>query len=95
MKQGQSHGSGFTCPRCSKKLDGWTNTTGNVAPKPGDISLCGYCKCGLEFLENGVAPLTVEKFEALPDHLKQKLLRAGLLADATFSKRKFDPLRGS
>jgi hypothetical protein len=38
-----------TCPQCNYEMDGATCSTGNHAPRPGDVSVCIQCASILEF----------------------------------------------
>lgn len=40
------------CPTCGKILDTATGANSESAPKPGDVSVCGYCTEFLRFDEN-------------------------------------------
>ena len=40
------------CPSCNKLLDGFTSIQLGHEPKPGDISVCLYCRKVLEFTNN-------------------------------------------
>lgn len=31
------------CPSCRRTLDGYAMLGGDLAPTPGDITICGYC----------------------------------------------------
>src|SRR5438477_16594 len=33
-----------SCPSCGKPLDGATGIDVDARPKPGDITICGYCR---------------------------------------------------
>ena len=39
----------ITCPACAKVLDASTNTTGDTAPSPGDITICIGCGAVLTY----------------------------------------------
>jgi hypothetical protein len=41
-----------TCPRCEKKLDGWTAIEDDQIPGPDDVTVCVYCSAVLQFDEN-------------------------------------------
>lgn len=40
------------CPHCGRRQDAGTNMTGDVAPKPGDVSICIRC-AGVSVFELG------------------------------------------
>lgn len=87
---GQVHGSGYWCanPKCRKKLDGWTATDkGGASPQPGDLSVCAYCGCVLEFVDNGVVNVTPEKWKALPEQTQREIKRAAAAIQAVFGQR--------
>lgn len=40
----------YPCPKCGTGLDAATDPTGQGhMPEPGDVTLCFYCECLLEF----------------------------------------------
>ncbi len=39
------------CPKCDSKLDGYTALTEGT-PRDGDLTICCYCSCVLEFTFN-------------------------------------------
>jgi hypothetical protein len=51
-KDGTTEHVATSCPTCGKKLDaGSTVDNRNVAPEPGDYSVCIYCGQGLQYIE--------------------------------------------
>lgn len=89
---GQLHGSGYTCPNCRSRLDGYTALgADNPAPNPGDLTVCAYCSAALEFVENGLAPLTRAKLDALPADARNALLSAAHAASRARKLRGEEP----
>lgn len=37
------------CPHCNQKIDSATHFEKRISPKPGDITICGYCAVILQF----------------------------------------------
>ena len=61
------------CPKCGEKLDGFTGVTDPESmPHAGDVSICAYCSCVLEFIdtENGLG---------YKEASYEKIMSAGLL----------------
>ncbi len=56
-----------TCPSCGKKLDAATHPTEDVAPSPGDVTICLGCQDVLIFTEElGLRRPTEAEIQALP-----------------------------
>ena len=56
-----------SCPSCEKKLDAATHPTGDVAPSPGDVTICLGCQDILIFTEElGLRRPTDQELETLP-----------------------------
>lgn len=55
------------CSECGQKLDGYTGARG-AEPKPGDVSICGYCGNIAIYTGTGVRPPTpIEQTELNAD----------------------------
>lgn len=58
-----------TCPHCKRVIDGHLNTDSRseqVDPRPGDVSVCIFCKQLSVFTEDGMRRATMdEKMEIL------------------------------
>lgn len=68
------------CPACFRRVDGATDPLNNSTPKPGDVSVCGYCTALCVFNDDlTVRALHADEFEALPLDLRFQL---GLLRKA-------------
>lgn len=77
------------CPACKKRLDGRTqigtehelsvfHEGTHAIPKPGDVSVCMYCKSKLVFMDGGdgflrVRLMTPEEIRDLPEVVAQAL----------------------
>jgi hypothetical protein len=69
------------CPFCDQLLDGHTSLVDADAPRPGDFTLCGYCRFPLRFYADvltgqlKIRPLSEEEigmFDALDgEHLQR------------------------
>ena len=56
-----------SCPSCGKKLDAATHPTEDVAPSPGDVTICLGCQDLLIFTEElGLRRPTEAEIQALP-----------------------------
>ena len=56
-----------SCPSCGKKLDAATHPTEDVAPLPGDVTICLCCQDILIFTEDlGLRRPTDQELETLP-----------------------------
>jgi hypothetical protein len=64
----------LACPNCGKQLDTHINndSTDELPPEVGDLSVCFGCFQINEFTDNGF--LKFEKFEELPPELQKNLL---------------------
>ena len=67
-----------TCPGCGKHVDGaLASTVRSPAPKPGDLTVCGYCGVAGVFTDDlQIRALTQDEFVDLPAQTKQDISRA-------------------
>ena len=72
------------CPKCDSKLDGFTGVTDDDArPESGDITICAYCSCVLEFIDtdNGLG-YKEASYESIVDAGLFEISQAHNLANA-------------
>lgn len=65
--------SDVKCPNCGHQLDGATCVFEDVAPKPGDLSVCVRCKHWLRFNDDlTLRPMSQDDIDVLkPEEFKQ------------------------
>lgn len=70
-------GNKVACPVCNALLNMATSVTGNVAPEPGDFSVCVFCAAILRF-EEGLkyVEAKTEDLSLLDEESKAVLLKA-------------------
>lgn len=54
------------------------------SPQPGDLSVCAYCGCVLEFVENGLVNVTPETWHKLSPQTQAEIKRAAAIARSVF-----------
>lgn len=58
------------CPECGNHLDAVTAVSEDASPKPGDLSICAYCGCMLQFDKDLlVEPISEEALKEAPKEL--------------------------
>lgn len=55
------------CANCGAKVDGFTSDHKDNQPRPGDVSICAYCKRIQIYTEHGFRRPTAEEHEELKD----------------------------
>jgi hypothetical protein len=62
------------CPACLKRLDAAFNPWRDIAPRPGDISVCAYCAAPMVFNDDlTLCALPAEGYALLPPALQRQL----------------------
>ena len=65
MVIGQLKNTEARCPSCDKKVDGYKSVDHEEQPKPGDVTICVYCRSVLSFTEDmGLAMASAEDMQA-------------------------------
>lgn len=65
---------GLKCPKCKASLNGVTHRTDEARPRPGDLSICVYCKQALQFTDTlGLKTLSRTAFKKLPMDCQNEL----------------------
>jgi hypothetical protein len=84
----------WSCPRCQMKLDGYVSFDNpDAQPAEGDLTVCSYCRVGLQFTERGFKFLEPKAFEKLSEDEKNGLLKMGFVLDQVKAPI-FDPITG-
>lgn len=67
------------CPECGKKLDAATGVQADQAPRPGDVSICIYCRTWLRFTDDlTLRIMTKEDLEEMPLDVLEIMKRSTL-----------------
>lgn len=69
------------CPACGRKLEAVTSVGHGHKPKPGDLSVCLYCDCLLQFSGDlTIRALSAEEVSALPPE-EERALNSGCIVN--------------
>lgn len=65
MVSGRLKNTKARCPCCKKKVDGYQSVDHEEQPKPGDVTICVYCRSVLRFNDGmGLEIATAEDMQA-------------------------------